>query len=210
MAVWNNHSYLFMQQAPRSTFNDCSMCGASKRPARFDFHYRVEKNIHSSLLIPRLGLHEDVRHGVINEGGGCLAGRWVCFCDVKVSEWGPWSVCATDVLFVCLFILFYFLKIWIRGRLFVKAQEHNLLEVVTSYVTNKKEKKKNSACMKVKSQDQSPDSKMLYNTTLHSFVLVIDRELGKRFAFPRGTGHKNHHKYRLFQNILNIYWFKTW
>lgn len=102
MAVWNNHSYLFMQQAPRSTFNDCSMCGASKRPGRFDFHYRVEKNIHSSLLIPRLGLHEDVRHSIINEWGGCLA----VLTSKLVNESPDLSVPQMCYLFVCLFIYF--------------------------------------------------------------------------------------------------------
>lgn len=105
------------------------------------------------------------------------------------------------MLFVCLFVYLFF-KYGLKGSLFVKAQEHNLLEValVSSYVTKKrKEKTKNSACNEVKSQDQSPDSKMFYNTTLHSLVLVINWELGKRFAFARSRGHKNHHKYRLFK-----------
>lgn len=43
MAGWNNHSYLFTQQTPQLTFNDCSMCGGSRLSGGFDFHCRLEK-----------------------------------------------------------------------------------------------------------------------------------------------------------------------
>lgn len=47
----------------------CSLCSASKHPGEFDFHYRVE-NIHSSVLLSSLGLHEDGGFCIIN-GAAC-------------------------------------------------------------------------------------------------------------------------------------------
>lgn len=49
MAVWNNHGYLFTRQTPRSTFNECGMCGVSELARADSTFITVRENVRSFL-----------------------------------------------------------------------------------------------------------------------------------------------------------------
>lgn len=178
MAVWNNHGYLFTRQTPRSTFNECDMCGVSKL-ARADWTFIAAwKTSARSFLLILFFMVSVYRKDVVQRMrwwvSSCLTPLW------RQCHWMSLWLSVTDIELSCLLVE----SEW--------TPPHDE-PLVWCYVTgcSKEKKKLDPVRNKVISREHWLDFEIFSAATLQSLVPLSDRGL-VRGSFSSSFASRSH------------------